>query len=119
MFDRLRSSSQSAPADLESQGNGNGTEQVREHLFLAIYRLGSVHTCRIHISRPAEGAGQWVWFQTARVTDLSWETRVYCFLGCFILSMVCSILGSPFMFAGKVAEFAVMVSLGAVISIGG
>ncbi|KAI1728982.1 got1/Sft2-like family domain-containing protein [Ditylenchus destructor] len=51
------------------------------------------------------------------ITTLSWETRLYCFAGCFILSMICSILGSPLIFAGKLTGFAVMVSLGSVISI--
>uniref|UniRef100_A0A915EKD2 Vesicle transport protein n=1 Tax=Ditylenchus dipsaci TaxID=166011 RepID=A0A915EKD2_9BILA len=53
------------------------------------------------------------------ITNLSWETRIYCFAGCFILSMVCSILGSPMLFVGKLTGFAVMVSLGSVISIVG
>lgn len=56
---------------------------------------------------------------SARLGDLSWETRIYCFLGCLVLSIICSFLGSPFMFVGKFTEFAVLMSLGAVISIVG
>ncbi|CAD5207283.1 unnamed protein product [Bursaphelenchus okinawaensis] len=71
-------------------------------------------------SRDAEAPGvQSVEGDSQRITDLSWELRVYCFIGCFVLSMVCSLLGSPFVFAGKLTEFAVMVSLGSMISIGG
>jgi len=54
---------------------------------------------------------------SSSLTDLSWEMRIYCFGGCLILSLMTSILGSPFVFVGKWAEFAVMTSLGAVISI--
>ncbi|KAI6241469.1 Vesicle transport protein [Aphelenchoides fujianensis] len=50
---------------------------------------------------------------------LSYETRIYCFCGCLILSLLTSVLGSPFMFVGKYAEFAVLTSLGSIISIGG
>ncbi|KAI6202894.1 Vesicle transport protein [Aphelenchoides besseyi] len=57
--------------------------------------------------------------ETAQLSGLSYETRLYCFAGCLILSILTSILGSPFMFVGKFAEFAVLTSLGAMISIGG
>ncbi|KAI6182718.1 Vesicle transport protein [Aphelenchoides bicaudatus] len=73
---------------------------------------------------------------SSRLTDLSFELRLYCFGGCLVLSMLTSILGSPFVsfknnlcfmfigyllkvFAGKFAEFAVMTSLGAIISLVG
>ncbi|KAH7727809.1 Vesicle transport protein [Aphelenchoides avenae] len=55
--------------------------------------------------------------ETNNLTSLSWETRLYCFAGCLILSLVCSFLGSPLLFAGKMSGFAVMVSLGSIISI--
>ncbi|KAI6178202.1 Vesicle transport protein [Aphelenchoides besseyi] len=56
---------------------------------------------------------------TTQLSGLSYETRLYCFAGCLILSILTSVLGSPFMFVGKFAEFAVLTSLGAIISIGG
>ncbi|CAD5211585.1 unnamed protein product [Bursaphelenchus xylophilus] len=77
-------------------------------------RLRSQSTSDVEVNGAQPAAGE-----SQRVTDLSWELRVYCFIGCFILSMVCSLLGSPFIFAGKLTEFAVMVSLGSIISIGG
>jgi hypothetical protein len=57
--------------------------------------------------------------QSPRLTDLSWELRLYCFAGCLILSIIASILGAPFLFYAKYSEFAVMVSLGSIISIVG
>jgi len=54
-----------------------------------------------------------------KLSDLSWETRLYCFAGCIVLSIITSVLSSPFLFVGKLSEFTVMTSLGSIISIGG
>lgn len=50
-------------------------------------------------------------------SGFSWENRIYSFVLAVVLSLVCSVLGSPFLFVGKLTEFAVMVSIGSIISI--
>jgi hypothetical protein len=51
------------------------------------------------------------------VNGLSWDLRVQCFILAFMLSMICSFLGTPLLVSGKFTGFAVMVSLGGVISL--
>ncbi|KAK0425846.1 hypothetical protein QR680_009423 [Steinernema hermaphroditum] len=53
------------------------------------------------------------------MTTLSWETRLQCFVGCFILSVFCSLCSTALLFAGKIAGFCILVSLGSILSIGG
>uniref|UniRef100_A0A914XUR6 Vesicle transport protein n=1 Tax=Panagrolaimus superbus TaxID=310955 RepID=A0A914XUR6_9BILA len=51
------------------------------------------------------------------VNGLSWDLRVQCFILAFMLSMICSFLGTPLLVSGKFTGFAVMVSLGGIISL--
>uniref|UniRef100_A0A1I7YKJ1 Vesicle transport protein n=1 Tax=Steinernema glaseri TaxID=37863 RepID=A0A1I7YKJ1_9BILA len=53
------------------------------------------------------------------MTTLSWETRLQCFAGCFILSLFCSLCSTALLFAGKIPGFCILVSLGSILSIGG
>jgi lysylphosphatidylglycerol synthetase-like protein (DUF2156 family) len=51
------------------------------------------------------------------VSGLSWDLRIQCFTLAFILSMICSFLATPLLVAHKFTGFAVMVSMGGVISL--
>ncbi|TKR92980.1 hypothetical protein L596_007522 [Steinernema carpocapsae] len=53
------------------------------------------------------------------LTTLSWETRLQCFVACFILSLFCSLSSTALLFAGKMTGFCILVSLGSILSIGG
>ncbi|XP_065165970.1 vesicle transport protein SFT2B [Atheta coriaria] len=50
-------------------------------------------------------------------TTLSWSTRVKCFIGCFIIGLLLTLLGSFALFLGGVKLFAVFYTLGNVVSI--
>ncbi|VDK81875.1 unnamed protein product [Litomosoides sigmodontis] len=57
--------------------------------------------------------------QFNEASSLSWDLRIQCFLGCLILSLVCSLGGSALLFAWKLTGFTVMVSLGSILSLVG
>ncbi|CAJ0964108.1 unnamed protein product, partial [Mesorhabditis belari] len=50
---------------------------------------------------------------------LSWDTRVQCFAGCFILSCVSSLCASALLVIGRFTGFCVLTSVGSLLSLGG
>ncbi|VDN02620.1 unnamed protein product [Thelazia callipaeda] len=54
-----------------------------------------------------------------QVSSFSWDLRLQCFLGCFCLSLICSLAGSALLFSWKITGFTVMVSLGSILSLFG
>lgn len=57
-------------------------------------------------------------FQLLDSTSLSWETRIKGFIICFVIGVLCSFLGTLFLFLHKgMALFAVFYTLGNVVSI--
>jgi hypothetical protein len=57
-------------------------------------------------------------FQLLDATTLSWETRIKGFIICFVIGVLCSILGSLLLFMPKgMAVFAVFYTLGNVVTI--
>uniref|UniRef100_A0A0K0F6W5 Vesicle transport protein n=1 Tax=Strongyloides venezuelensis TaxID=75913 RepID=A0A0K0F6W5_STRVS len=50
-------------------------------------------------------------------SKMSWDIRVQCFIGCFILSIVASFCSSFLLVQGKLTGYTVLVSIGSVISI--
>ncbi|MFH4975534.1 hypothetical protein AB6A40_002243 [Gnathostoma spinigerum] len=50
-------------------------------------------------------------------TSMPWDLRVQCFIGCIILSLVCSFMGSALILVRKLTGFSVMVSLGSIVSL--
>uniref|UniRef100_A0A7E4V3V0 Vesicle transport protein n=1 Tax=Panagrellus redivivus TaxID=6233 RepID=A0A7E4V3V0_PANRE len=51
------------------------------------------------------------------VNGWSWQVRVYSFVLAFFLSLICSFLATPLLLRSKFTGFAVMISLGAILSI--
>ncbi|CAG9533975.1 unnamed protein product [Cercopithifilaria johnstoni] len=65
---------------------------------------------------PTDGTSQ---NQSDEASSLSWDLRVQCFLGCLCLSVICSLGGSALLFTWRITGFAVMVSLGSILSLFG
>ncbi|XP_017786886.1 PREDICTED: vesicle transport protein SFT2B [Nicrophorus vespilloides] len=48
---------------------------------------------------------------------LSWNTRIKCFIGCFVVGILLTLLGSFAFFLGGITMFAVFYTLGNIVSI--
>ncbi|CAI4229916.1 unnamed protein product [Auanema sp. JU1783] len=52
-----------------------------------------------------------------QTTSLSWDTRIQCFVGCFLLSIISSICANYLLLLTKLTGFCIMTSIGAVLSL--
>jgi len=51
------------------------------------------------------------------VTTMNWNTRMQAFLGCFVLGLICSLLGSVLLLKAKMTGFCILTSLGSILSL--
>ncbi|VDD91217.1 unnamed protein product [Enterobius vermicularis] len=112
---QVRSEIHRAKSDggLTMRGVCQGTGDMFERLKKVFYGEPAEDT--VPVANESEQSQE----NEEQTSSLPWALRVQCFIGCFFLSLLCSALGSVMLFSHKIIGFAVMISVGNIISICG